>query len=67
MKQKESEDSNHLPGQLRRETWIHPDGGRRVYRTTQANLEQNNSDEEDLSTLSSVEVINFVLHWDLLK
>ncbi|CAG9865390.1 unnamed protein product [Phyllotreta striolata] len=53
MKQKESEDSNHAPGQLRRETWIHPEGGRRVYRTTQANLD---AAEEDLSSLSSVEV-----------
>ncbi|XP_057667443.1 telomerase-binding protein EST1A isoform X1 [Diorhabda carinulata] len=56
MKQKESEDSNNTPGSLRKETWIHPEGGRRVYRTTKANIEQNYSDDEDLSALSSVEV-----------
>ncbi|XP_018574342.1 telomerase-binding protein EST1A isoform X2 [Anoplophora glabripennis] len=56
MKQKESEDSGNIPGSLRKETWIHPEGGRRVHRTTQAMQEQKDSEEEDLASLSSVEV-----------
>lgn len=56
MKQKESEDSGNIPGSLRKETWIHPEGGRRVHRTTQAMQEQKDSEEEDLAALSSVEV-----------
>ncbi|KAG5884605.1 hypothetical protein JTB14_024358 [Gonioctena quinquepunctata] len=56
MKQKESDESDSAPGSLRKETWIHPEGGRRVHRTTQANLDQKDSDAEDLAALSSVEV-----------
>ncbi|XP_023013335.2 uncharacterized protein isoform X1 [Leptinotarsa decemlineata] len=56
MKQKESDESTSAPSSLRKETWIHPGGGRRVHRTTQANLDQNDSDAEDLSELTSVEV-----------
>ncbi|KAJ8915058.1 hypothetical protein NQ315_014313 [Exocentrus adspersus] len=56
MKQKESEELGNVPGSLRKETWIHPEGGRRVHRTTQAMQEQKDSEEEDLAALSSVEV-----------
>ncbi|XP_044271255.1 telomerase-binding protein EST1A isoform X2 [Tribolium madens] len=56
MKQKESEDPENAPGSLRHETWIRPDGGRRVHRTTQTVQEQQDSEEEDLAALSSVEV-----------
>jgi protein SMG6 len=56
MKQKESEDPENAPGSLRHETWIRPDGGRRVHRTTKAVQEQKDSEEEDLAALSSVEV-----------
>lgn len=56
MKEKESENSNSTSGSLRHETWIHPDGGKRVHRTTKAVQEQKDSEEEDLAGLSSVEV-----------
>ncbi|KAL3267751.1 hypothetical protein HHI36_006878 [Cryptolaemus montrouzieri] len=55
MKEKESEQSN-FPTSIRRETWIRPDGGKRVHRTTQAVHEEEDSEEEDLASLSSVEV-----------
>lgn len=57
MKEKESE-STHLPNSLRKEIWIHPDSGKRIHRTTTAVQEQKtlDSDEEDLASLSSVEV-----------
>lgn len=60
MKEKESETSS--PGALRKETWIRPDGGRRVHRTTSAVQEQRkiDSEEEDLAGLSSIEVSSFV-------
>ncbi|XP_048522651.1 uncharacterized protein LOC109539534 isoform X3 [Dendroctonus ponderosae] len=56
MKQKESEE-NGAANSLRKETWIRPDGGRRLHRTTKA-LEDylRDSEEEDLAALSSVEV-----------
>lgn len=56
MKEKESESTSQ--GSLRRETWIRPDGGRRVHRTTPAVPEQKklDSEEEDLATLTSMEV-----------
>lgn len=61
MKEKESE-SAHPPNSLRKEIWIHPDGGRRIHRTTTAVQEQKpvDSDEEDLASLSSVEVSFFI-------
>lgn len=56
MKQKESEE-NGAPNFLRKETWIHPDGGRRMHRTTKAlQEEERDSEEEDLASLSSVDV-----------
>ncbi|XP_030746868.1 uncharacterized protein LOC115875527 isoform X2 [Sitophilus oryzae] len=56
MKQKESED-NGTPNFLRKETWIHPEGGRRLHRTTKAlQNELQDSEEEDLAALSSVDV-----------
>lgn len=56
MKQKEFEEPCNVPGSLRKEIWIHPEGGRRVHRTTQATLDQDFSEEEDLESLNSVEV-----------
>ncbi|XP_060528527.1 telomerase-binding protein EST1A isoform X2 [Cylas formicarius] len=56
MKQKESEESGQ-PNFLRKETWIYPHGGRRLHRTTKALQEDViESDEEDLASLSSVDV-----------
>ncbi|XP_066253104.1 telomerase-binding protein EST1A isoform X2 [Euwallacea similis] len=56
MKQKESEE-NGAPNFLRKETWIRPDGGRRLHRTTKASQEETqDSEEEDLAALSSVDV-----------
>lgn len=57
MKEKESE-STHPPNSLRKEIWIHPDSGRRIHRTRTAIQEQKalDSEEEDLASLSSVEV-----------
>ncbi|XP_045475193.1 telomerase-binding protein EST1A isoform X2 [Harmonia axyridis] len=54
MKEKES-DHNSKPKSLRKETWIRPDGGQRVHRTTQA-VQKEDSEEENLLLLSSVEV-----------
>lgn len=56
MKQKEFDEPGNAPGSLRQEIWIHPEGGRRVHRTTQATLEQEYSEEEDLESLTNVEV-----------
>lgn len=57
MKEKES-DATAAPSSLRKEIWIHPDSGKRVHRTTSAVQEQKtlDSEEEDLASLSSVEV-----------
>uniref|UniRef100_A0A1Y1L3P3 PIN domain-containing protein n=2 Tax=Photinus pyralis TaxID=7054 RepID=A0A1Y1L3P3_PHOPY len=57
MKEKESETVG-LPGSLRREIWIRPDGGRRVHRTTSAAQEPKHvdSEEEDLAALPCPEV-----------
>ncbi|KAK5644530.1 hypothetical protein RI129_005830 [Pyrocoelia pectoralis] len=57
MKEKESETVG-LPGSLRREIWIRPDGGRRVHRTTSAAQEPKHldSEEEDLAALPCLEV-----------
>ncbi|KAF5269666.1 hypothetical protein FQA39_LY08589 [Lamprigera yunnana] len=57
MKEKESE-TVALPGSLRREIWIRPDGGRRVHRTTSAAQEPKHpdSEEEDLASLTCLEV-----------
>lgn len=57
MKEKES-DASAAPSSLRKEIWIHPDSGKRVHRTTSAVQEQKSvdSEEEDLASLSSVEV-----------
>lgn len=56
MKQKESENNVNGPNSLRKETWIHPEGGKRVHRTTQSIQDQKDSEEEDLAALSSIEV-----------
>lgn len=59
MKQKESEE-NGTPNYLRKETWIRPDGGRRLHRTTKALQEDaQDSEEEDLAALSSIDVSCF--------
>lgn len=57
MKKKESE-VKKTSNSLRRETWIHPDSGRREHRTTTAITESKDidSEEEDLAALSSVDV-----------
>ncbi|XP_076251691.1 smg6 nonsense mediated mRNA decay factor isoform X1 [Rhynchophorus ferrugineus] len=55
MKQKESEGGAR--NFLRRETWIPPEGGRVLHRTTKAvQDESQDSEEEDLAALSSVDV-----------
>ncbi|GJQ75683.1 hypothetical protein Trydic_g17757 [Trypoxylus dichotomus] len=58
MKEKESQLSPNHPNSLRREIWIRPDGGRRVHRTTSTIPENQyiDSEEEDLASLSSVDV-----------
>lgn len=62
MKEKEV-GSNH--GRLRREVWIHPGGGKRVHRTTStAQSYDKHSEEDELSTISNLEVN--VNHWLLL-
>lgn len=54
---KEKESSQNVPGSLRREIWIHPDSGRRLHRTTSAAKDSSlDSEEEDLQSLSSLEV-----------
>lgn len=60
MKEKESE-AKTPSNSLRRETWIHPDSGRREHRTTSAvtDSRQIDSEEEDLAALSSVDVSKF--------
>ncbi|XP_050308985.1 telomerase-binding protein EST1A-like isoform X2 [Anthonomus grandis grandis] len=56
MKQKESEE-NGTPNFLRKETWLHPEGGRTLHRTTKAlHEDEQDSEEEDLAALSSVDV-----------
>lgn len=54
---KEKESTKRGPSSLRKEIWVHPDGGRRVHRTTTAEEDKMDSEEEDLRVLSSVEVI----------
>ncbi|CAH0556011.1 unnamed protein product [Brassicogethes aeneus] len=56
MKQKESEETTTTPGSLRKETWIRPDGGKRVHRTTQALQDNKDSEEEDLASLGNIEL-----------
>lgn len=56
MKEKE----HRFDGPLRRETWIHPEGGRRIHRTTpldpQASRNGDTSEEEELQQLDSIEL-----------
>lgn len=56
---KEKEGANLVGGGLRREVWIHP-GGKRMRRTTSASAANEsrfgNSDLEDLTQLTSIEV-----------
>lgn len=56
MKEKE----HRFDGPLRRETWIHPEGGRRIHRTTpldpQASRNGDTSEEEELHQLESGEL-----------
>lgn len=50
---------HRFDGPLRRETWIHPDGGRRIHRTAPlkpTNLSYMCSDDEELSQVDSIEV-----------
>lgn len=51
---------DHLfDGPLRRETWIHPDGGRRVRHTApirQLSVKGLSTDEEELHQIDSIEV-----------
>ncbi|KAL6266286.1 hypothetical protein P5V15_003144 [Pogonomyrmex californicus] len=59
---KEKEGANIIGGGLRRETWIHPGDGRRVRRTTSTANEatlSHASDLEELSQLTSVEILFF--------
>lgn len=58
MKEKESENAKSKHGSLRKETWIRPDGGRRMHRTTSTlqDTKTFDSEEEDLAALTSVEV-----------
>ncbi|GLV32356.1 Smg6 [Carabus blaptoides fortunei] len=57
LQMKEKESAQNIPSSLRREIWVHPEGGRRLHRTTSAAQETVlDSEEEDLYTLSSVEV-----------
>ncbi|XP_049823827.1 uncharacterized protein LOC109600502 isoform X3 [Aethina tumida] len=56
MKQKESEETTTVSGSLRKETWIRPDGGKRVHRTTQELQGAKDSEEEDLASLSQIEL-----------
>lgn len=62
---KEKEGATNVGGSLRREIWINP-GGRRVRRTTSAALSTDSrldqSDLEELSQLSSVEVNKLMLN-----
>lgn len=55
---KEKESQSNVQGSLRKETWIRPDGGKRMHRTTSAVPEKKrlDSDEEDLANLTSIEV-----------
>lgn len=59
MKQKESEETTTVSGSLRKETWIRPDGGKRVHRTTQELQGAKDSEEEDLASLSQIEVTDY--------
>uniref|UniRef100_A0A1B6CG54 PIN domain-containing protein n=2 Tax=Clastoptera arizonana TaxID=38151 RepID=A0A1B6CG54_9HEMI len=53
---KEKEIGNSY-GRLRREVWIHPGGGKRVHRTTStAQSYDSNSEDDELATISSLEV-----------
>lgn len=58
MKEKEM-GSRSGGNRLRREIWIHPDGGRRVHRTTstaQHSDSSNQSEEDELAAMSELEV-----------
>lgn len=68
MKEKESEVKS-TPNSLRRETWIHPDSGRREHRTTSAVTDSReiDSEEEDLAILSSVDVSELIELFSLFK
>lgn len=57
---KEKENGNRSNNRLRREIWIHPEGGRRVHRTTSTAQHSDNSnhqsEEDELAAMSELEV-----------
>lgn len=48
--------SANSAGHFRRETWIHPDGGRRIHRTALLEPICADSEEEELQNMDSIEV-----------
>lgn len=72
-RQKLKEKEHKFGGPLRKETWIHPSGGRRIHRTTPLDLGTGHtgdtSDEEELDAMSTADVghIQFTLFWVLLE
>ncbi|XP_059614016.1 telomerase-binding protein EST1A isoform X2 [Phlebotomus argentipes] len=54
------EKEHRFGGPLRRETWVHPEGGRRIHRTSPldpaANRSGDTSEEEELENLESIEL-----------
>ncbi|XP_054290937.1 telomerase-binding protein EST1A isoform X2 [Macrosteles quadrilineatus] len=55
MKEKEG-DRNNRSHQLRREIWIHPEGGRRVHRTTSTSAHTDSDSETELGALPHLEL-----------
>lgn len=59
-RQRLKEKEHKFGGPLRRETWIHPSGGRRIHRTTPLDLgtgkSGDTSDEEELDAMSTADV-----------
>lgn len=61
-RQRLKEKERKFGGPLRRETWFHPDGGRRIHRTTPldpAAAHRNDGDtteEEELGSMTSLDV-----------
>lgn len=47
---------------LRKETWIRPDGGKRIQRTTSTSQEcHEESDDDELTSLSAHEVLKWLI------
>lgn len=53
---KEKEFDSKKSTQLRREIWIHPDGGRRVHRTTSTSQQELDDSEAELEAMSNSDV-----------